>query len=110
MEQRKEFKCSVNDVIGLYHIQEDFETFNEQLKVLAKSNKMADIMHYLKKATLGMFSLTKRKITRFYHKNQTVIDKINEHSDIFMFLATNYKSDGTAKRRYPWLLSLFIES
>ena len=79
MEQRKEFKCSVDDVLALYHIQEDFENFNEQFKRLAESNKIIDIIHYIKKASMGMFSLTKRKITRFYHENQIVIDKINEN-------------------------------
>ena len=97
MEQRKEFNCRVNDLLALYHIQDDFENFNEQLKELAKNNKMADIIHYLIKASMGMFSLTKRKITRFYRENQTVMDKINKHSDIFIFLSSNYESNGTAK-------------
>ena len=48
---------------------------------------MADIMHYLKKASKGMFSLRKRNITKFYKENQAIIDKINKHSDIFMFLS-----------------------
>lgn len=97
MEQRKELNCRVDDLLALYHIQDDFENFNEQLKELAESNITINLIHYIKKASMGMFSLTKRKITRFYHENQTVIDKINEHSDIFMFLASNYESNGTAK-------------
>lgn len=109
MEINKEFKCRVADVIALYHIQEDFENFNNQLKELAKSNKMIDILHYLKKASMGMFSLTKRKITRFYKENQATITKINEYSDIFMFLATNYESNGIAKENingyYHYLLA-----
>lgn len=97
MEQRREFNCRVDDLLALYHIQDDFENFNEQLKELAKNNKMADIMHYLKKASKGMYSLRKRNITKFYKENQAIIDKINKHSDIFMFLSLNYESDGAVK-------------
>lgn len=84
----KEYKkISINNLLALAHILDDYEKFNKKLKIFNIDN-----LSNLFKVSKGEFILSPRT-NKFYKENKNIIDIINKYSTFYDFITNIYISN-----------------
>ena len=88
----KEYKkISINNLLALAHILDDYEKFNKKLKKF-NGNTDLDNLQNLFKVSKGDLILSPRT-NKFYKENKNVIDTINKYSTLYDFVNNIYISN-----------------
>ena len=88
----KEYKkISINNLLALTHILDDFKKFNRKLKIF-NSNTDLENLQNLFKVSKGDLILSPRT-NKFYKENKNVIDTINKYSTLYDFINNIYISN-----------------
>lgn len=91
----KEYKeISINNLLALAHILDDYEKFNKKLKKFVSSKYNRDDILHLYEISTGEFTLS-LKARKFYSENREIIDIINKYSSSSDFICYIYDSDGS---------------
>lgn len=85
---------SVDELIALYHILDNYSEFKENLNNLLFSNYNLKDTKGLDNISNGKKVIGARKIKKFYKQNKNVIDTINKYYNILDFINNNYNFYG----------------
>lgn len=91
--ERKEEEISVNNLLALAHVLDDYEEFNKKLKRFVSIKYNRDDIYNLDNVSNGKFSLS-LKVKKFYQENKDIIDVINKYSSISNFIFYIYDHNG----------------
>lgn len=103
---KENYRIKVNSAIALCHVLDEFEQFEENLKLFIPQASH-DFLIKLFNISKGQKYLGSGKTKKFYNENKEIIDKINEYSNITEFIGGIYTSDvctGSLDFLYGYLL------
>ncbi len=100
-EQRATGKALLEDVMILQKIDDDFDSFQEDLTELAQKHSHKNIVKSLERIKLRKKHPVSKDIIKFYHKHQSTFDTITLSTTITLFLNNFYNEDGSKKLYSP---------
>lgn len=83
-------KIDTNNMITLCHIVDEFDEFEKRLIPAISPKYNRDFVFQVWDVSQGKFKLGARKAKRFYEENKSVIDAMNQYSNVPMFINQNY--------------------
>lgn len=90
-------QAETNNIIALCHIIDSFEEFEKRLLPMISPKYNRDFVFQLFDISKGKFRIGARKAKKFYNENKSIIDTINQYSDIIRFINDNYTWHGESK-------------
>ncbi len=87
-------KIYTNNMIALCHIVDEFDEFEKRLIPAISPKYNRDFIFQLWDVSKGNFKLGAIKAKKFYEENKSVIDTINQYSDVPTFINQNYGFHG----------------
>ena len=91
---KKEKKIDTNNMITLCHIVDEFDEFEKRLIPAISPKYNRNFVFQVWDISEGKFKLGARKAKRFYEENKSVIDAMNQYSNVPMFINENYGCHG----------------
>lgn len=102
-------KIDTNNMIVLCHIVDEFDEFEKRLISAISPKYNRDFVFQLWDISKGKFKVGARKAKRFYEENKSVIDAMNQYSNVPMFINQNYgwhgEPTGDLRFFYEYLVS-----
>lgn len=102
-------KIHTNNMITLCHIVDEFDEFEKRLISVISPKYNRDFVFQLWDISKGKFKVGARKAKRFYEENKSVIDAMNQYSNVPMFINQNYgytgEPTGDLRFFYEYLVS-----
>lgn len=77
------------NLIALCHILDEYEEFKNRLEKVLSKKLDVDFIRKLDDVSIGKFSWS-IKVIEFYKQNKSVIDTINQYTNISLFINDNY--------------------
>lgn len=97
-------KIEINDMIALCHIIDAYEEFEKKLIPMLDTRKYSkSFENKLSIISRGGFKTGAHKAKKFYKENKEIVDTINKHSNILMFITLNYCWDGTVDESFKFI-------
>ena len=87
-------EIEINNMIVLCHIVDKFDEFEKRLILAISSKYNRNFIFQVWDISRGKFKLCARKVKKFYKENKSVIDVINQYSNIPIFISLNYGWNG----------------
>lgn len=91
--EKKVGRMSIDDMIALYHIVDEFDEFNAKLNDNLKSTTDDETRYFINKLSMVSWGETVigwKNAKNFYKQYKNIIDTINKYSRIDLFLHHNY--------------------
>lgn len=102
-------KIDTNNMITLCHIVDEFDELEKRLIPAISPKYNRDFVFQVWDVSRGKFKLGARKAKRFYEENKSVIDAMNQYSNVPMFINQNYgwhgEITGDLRFFYEYLVS-----
>lgn len=86
----RKYVADINNIIALCHIVDDFEEFRQKLIPMISPKYNRNFIFQLWEILEGKTKLGARKAKKFYTENKSVIDTINQYTQITRFINLNY--------------------
>ena len=90
-------KINLNNMIALCHIVDEFEGFEKRLITAISGKYNRCFIFQLNDVSKGEFKICSRKAKKFYEKNKSIIDTINNYSNVPTFINLNYDYKGNPR-------------
>lgn len=98
MKEKEYKKISIDNLLALVHILDDYEEFNKKLKKFVSKKYNRDDIYNLYHVSKGKNCISPNP-RKFYRENKDIIDIINKYSSIMGFINYIYDYSG---RYAPW--------
>lgn len=98
MKSEKRIEASVNDLIVLCHIVDEFDSFNKNLNKLMSIKNNSGKIYKLYQLSKNQKIFGERSIKKFYVENKNVIDIISKYSILSNFFNVNYDFQGNLRK------------
>ena len=93
-KEKENKKISINNLLALAHILDEYEEFNKRLKKFVSKKYNRDDIYKLFKTSNGEFTLSPKE-RNFYKENKDIMDIINKYSTSSDFINYIYSCDGS---------------
>lgn len=87
-------KAMTDNIIVLCHIIENYKEFETKLLPMLSSKYSVDFISQLRSISKGKNIFGASKTKKFYQENKSIIDTINQYSNITDFILDNYNWSG----------------
>lgn len=106
-------KIEIDNMITLCHIVDEFDEFEKRLIPAISPKYNRNFVFQVWDVSRGKFKLFARKAKRFYEENKSVIDAMNQYSNVPTFINLNYgwhgELTGDLRFFYEYLVSHKVE-
>lgn len=106
---KNNYKININNMITLCHILDEFKAFEERLLPIISPEYNRDFVFQLWDISRGKFTLGAIKARKFYRENKSIIDIINDHSNVPTFINQGYGYHGEPEDNLQFFYQYLME-
>ena len=106
--EKDNYSIEINNLITLCYILDDFKDFEKRLLSNISPKYNRDFIFQLWDISRGKFKLGAKKAKKFYNENKTIIDTINNFTNVPTFINQSYGWHGESNENFQYFYKYLL--